>query len=59
MHGRFGVGSSFESHGKKLGQRNPFTPAGFMMKVAQSVAVLCLPGFGYDTYRLWETLSMG
>ena len=53
------VGPSIESYGKKVGQKNPFTPMTFKIKLATSVAVLALSGFGYDTYRLWETLSMG
>lgn len=31
----------------------------FYAKVSKSVAVLCLPGLGYDTYRIWETLLLG
>jgi hypothetical protein len=31
----------------------------FRMKVISSIAVLCMPGLGYDTYRLWETLASG
>ena len=31
----------------------------FFNRVARSVAVLCLPGLGYDTFRLWETLLLG
>ena len=31
----------------------------FYGKIARSVSVLCMPGLGYDTYRLWETLLMG
>ncbi len=31
----------------------------FFLKVARSVAVLCMPGLGYDTYRLSETLLLG
>jgi len=31
----------------------------FFAKMGRSVAVLCMPGLGYDTYRLWETLVMG
>jgi hypothetical protein len=27
--------------------------------VAQSYSVLCMPGLGYDTYRLWEVLALG
>jgi hypothetical protein len=53
------LGDSFESHGKGSGDKNPFTPFQFKMKVASSVAILCMPGFGYDTYRLWETLTLG
>jgi hypothetical protein len=31
----------------------------FRMKIVSSMAVLCMPGLGYDTYRLWETLGSG
>ena len=31
----------------------------FFLKVSRSVAVLCMPGLGYDTYRLSETLLLG
>lgn len=47
-----------ESYGKNNGQ-NPFTPFTFKIKLASSIAVLAMAGFGYDTYRLWETLALG
>lgn len=53
------MGQYIESHGKRNGQANPFTPASFKVKLASSVAVLAMSGFGFDTYRLWETLSLG
>jgi hypothetical protein len=28
-------------------------------KLLSSAAVLCVPGLGYDTYRIWETLLAG
>lgn len=31
----------------------------FRQKLIQSMAVLAMPGLGYDTYRLWETLAAG
>ena len=31
----------------------------FYTETARSMAVLALPGMGYDTYRLWETLALG
>ena len=31
----------------------------FVSTVASSMAVLAMPGMGYDTYRLWETLALG
>lgn len=31
----------------------------FRLKIVSSMAVLCMPGLGYDTYRLWETLGSG
>ncbi len=31
----------------------------FFEEAAQSYAILCMPGLGYDTYRLWETLFLG
>ncbi len=31
----------------------------FKKRVSTAYAVLCLPGLGVDTFRLWETLAMG
>ena len=31
----------------------------FLIKVMESLAVLCMPGLGYDSYRVWETLLLG
>ena len=31
----------------------------FMATVIESAAVLCMPGLGYDSYRIWETLLLG
>lgn len=31
----------------------------FRMRLIGSMAVLCMPGQGYDTYRLWESLAAG
>jgi hypothetical protein len=31
----------------------------FFARLARAVAVLCMPGLGYDTYRLSETLLLG
>lgn len=31
----------------------------FFIKVIESAAVLCMPGLGYDSYRVWETLLLG
>jgi len=31
----------------------------FMKALASSMAVLCVPGLGYDTFRLWEALASG
>ena len=31
----------------------------FMKKMSGSMAVLCVPGLGYDTFRLWEALASG
>lgn len=31
----------------------------FMKRMSASMAVLCVPGLGYDTFRLWETLASG
>jgi hypothetical protein len=31
----------------------------FFQKISHAVAVLCMPGLGYDTYRLSETLLLG
>jgi hypothetical protein len=42
-----------ETIGKRVKQQ------AFFMKLVQSVAVLCMPGLGYDTYRLSETLLLG
>jgi hypothetical protein len=53
------LGSEMDSHGKKDGEKNPFTPMTFKTKIASSVAVLAMSGFGFDTYRLWETLALG
>lgn len=53
------LGPQIDAHGKKAGQKNPFTPMSFKIKIASSVAVLAMSGFGFDTYRLWETLSLG
>jgi hypothetical protein len=35
------------------------SPKSFMTKIMESLAVLCMPGLGYDSYRIWETLLMG
>lgn len=53
------LGPAIESHGKMKGQPNPFTPASFKVKISTSIAVLAMAGFGFDTYRLWETLALG
>jgi hypothetical protein len=31
----------------------------FRLKLMASNAALAMPGLGYDTYRLWETLASG
>lgn len=31
----------------------------FYIELARSMAILAIPGMGYDTYRLWETLALG
>ena len=31
----------------------------FFTTLAGTMAVLTIPGLGYDTYRLWETLALG
>ena len=31
----------------------------FSTTLANTMAVLAIPGMGYDTYRLWETLALG
>eukprot|EP01035_Chromulina_nebulosa_P022397 gene22397-29001_t len=31
----------------------------FRMKLVSSYAVLAMPGMGYDTYRIWESLASG
>jgi len=31
----------------------------FMRALSLSFAVLCVPGLGYDTFRLWESLASG
>jgi len=38
---------------KKIGLRR------FMNRLSTSYAVLAVPGLGYDTFRLWETLASG
>lgn len=35
------------------------TPKDFFTNLASTMAVLAIPGMGYDTYRLWETLAVG
>ena len=47
------AGDELDSLRKKVSQTV------FYAKIARSVSVLCMPGLGYDTYRLWETLLMG
>ena len=45
-----------------LGQLFDLPPSNqsiFYASIANSMAVLALPGVGYDTYRLWETLALG
>lgn len=34
-------------------------PSEFKLKIYESMFVLAMPGLGYDTYRLWETLYSG
>ena len=31
----------------------------FMKAMSASIAILCVPGLGYDTFRLWESLASG
>ena len=31
----------------------------FFIRVMESLGVLCMPGLGYDSYRVWETLLLG
>ena len=46
-------GSEMETLTRRISQ------TAFFLKVSRSVAVLCMPGLGYDTYRLSETLLLG
>lgn len=39
--------------------RKKIKPVKFLIKVIESLGVLCMPGLGYDSYRIWETLLMG
>lgn len=32
---------------------------GYIRMLSDSMAVLCVPGLGYDTFRLWEALASG
>lgn len=45
--------------GKDMVVNERLTPEAFRMKIISSIAVLTMPGLGYDTYRLWETLGSG
>ena len=47
------LGSQMETINKRINQN------AFFARLARSVAVLCMPGLGYDTYRLSETLLLG
>jgi hypothetical protein len=46
------MGKDFEAFPK-------LAPATFKQKTFESMFVLAMPGLGYDTYRLWETLYSG
>ena len=35
------------------------TEESYMEHVISSYSVLCLPGLGYDTFRLWESIAAG
>ena len=46
----------WDTGGKK---REAIGQNAFKKRLSLSYAVLCMPGLGVDTYRLWETLAMG
>lgn len=35
------------------------SPESFTLQLMSSRAVLCLPGLGYDCWRIWESLLSG
>eukprot|EP00600_Ochromonadales_sp_CCMP1393_P015640 CAMPEP_0175025730 /NCGR_PEP_ID=MMETSP0005-20121125/17309_1 /TAXON_ID=420556 /ORGANISM="Ochromonas sp., Strain CCMP1393" /LENGTH=151 /DNA_ID=CAMNT_0016284675 /DNA_START=106 /DNA_END=561 /DNA_ORIENTATION=+ len=35
------------------------TPKQYYSTIASSYTSICLPGLGYDSFRLWETLTLG
>lgn len=39
--------------------RGPEATGNYLDELAQSKFVLCPPGVGYDSYRLWEALALG
>lgn len=47
------LGSAFTMTKEKVNKE------AYRMKLLGSAASLCMPGLGYDTYRLWETLASG
>ena len=45
--------------GEELYEQPSVSLKDFYIVVARSYAILAMPGLGYDTYRLWETLALG
>ena len=39
--------------------KEKISPQQFRIKLISAMTVLCMPGLGWDTYRLWETLAAG
>lgn len=45
--------------GSELFEQPSVSLKDFYIVTARSYAVLAMPGLGYDTYRLWESLALG
>lgn len=48
-----------KNHFKQWIGRKSIPKDAFRKLIVGSYAVLCIPGLGYDTYRLWESLYLG
>ena len=47
------------AEGEMESLKRKVSPVNFFARIARTASILCMPGLGYDTYRLSETLLLG